>query len=604
MIVFVTKQTQIWEDLESSLVRTNSIEPILQFMKEESVYGVDTETTGEWNMSNDILSLQVGNEEVQYVIDWLSLPMSERIELLTTMADPKATKVFQNAKFDLKFFMQYGVYLLNIYDVMVAECLIYAGKKQEKGFFALDSLAARYTKYVLDKSIRGKIHIDGLTDRVIKYGAMDVQCLIPIMKGTHKRLRKLHMASEDHQDKSSVLGIENRSCLAFAMMEFNGLKIDLESWNQIKEELKDKIVQIESELDSIVVESELFTGMGSRQLDLFSDKVETKINWGSWQQKLPLLKQINPEIQNTSERYLSIHKNEHQLIPKLIEYAKTTKLYNGFAKTLPKLINRNTNRIHTSFWQNQSTGRVSTDSPNLQNIPARSCELRVMAEFSQDPLWLEVFRKGGDLHSELCARTFNIPINDVKSMSPYGVKYRDVQKTINFGLAYGMSQYKLADTLQIPVEQAEKIIKDFFSVVPDLEKFLTRIGKFAVRKGFSRTPPPYSRIRWFDKYRGNPKQKGEVEREGKNHPIQGANADMVKLALANCYEYIVTHGLIDHVKLIHTIHDEIQTEAREDIAEIWAVELQNIMVEAASVIIKSIPMVVDVKTGSNWGETK
>jgi len=637
MIIFITKQLGIWDSSEIPTV--NSIEPLLQFMRTEQVYGVDTETTGAWNMRNDLtslqimrndlISLQVGNEEVQYVVDWQSMSTAERMEILNEMAKPRATKVLQNAKFDLKFFMQYGVYLLNIYDVMVAECLIYAGRKQEKGFFALDAIAARYSDMRLDKSVRGKIHIEGLTGRVIRYGAADVECLIPIMRGTHLKLQSLHMAKEDHQDPHTVLGIENRSCLAFAMMEFNGLKLDLVKWEQIKEELKESIIRIEKELDKIVVESDLFTGMGMRQLDLFSDTVETRINWGSWQQKLPLLKQINPEIQDTSERSLSVHKNEHPIIPKLIEYAKTTKLYNGFAKTMPKMINPVTNRIHTSFWQNQSTGRVSTDSPNLQNIPARSemggrmrecfiheegwkivggdysgCELRVMAEFSQDPLWLKVFNEDGDLHSELCAKTFNIPISDVKTMSPYGVKYRDVQKTINFGLAYGMSEYKLADTLQISIEEARTIINQFFAVVPTLKAFLNKLGRFAVRKGFSRTPPPYGRIRWFDKYKGSPKQRGEVEREGKNHPIQGANADMVKLALANCYEYIVNHGLTDHVKLMHTIHDEIQTEAREDIAEIWAVELQNIMVEAASVIIKSIPMVVDVKIGDNWGETK
>lgn len=350
--------------IESPFHVEHSIDNLLQWMKNKSVYGVDTETTGSWNGKNQILSLQIGDTGIQWVLDWQSLSREDKDKVLKELASPATTKVMQNAKFDLKFFFQEGAYLRNIYDTMVIEACIHAGKEKEEGRYALNTLAKKYSNMELDKSIRGRIHAEGLSDKVIRYAAMDVECLIPIMQAQHKQMMELKMASEDTQDEFTVMGIENRACLCLALMEYNGMKLDTEKWAILTKELSEELVQLEKQLDETVFDDVLFQGIGKRQMDLFGGN-STGINWNSPVQKLQLLQRINPKIPDTSERSVSKHKHEHSLIPLMQRYIKMQKLYNGFALALPKMINRYTGRIHTSFWQNLKTGRISASEPKL-----------------------------------------------------------------------------------------------------------------------------------------------------------------------------------------------------------------------------------------------
>lgn len=232
------------------------------------------------------------------------------------------------------------------------------------------------------------------------------------------------------------------------------------------------------------------------------------------------------------------------------------------------------------------------------------CELRLIAEGSKDPVWVSAFREGKDLHSELCALTFDIPLSDVKTPSKFkpDLKYRDIQKTLNFGLAYGMSEYKLADTIEVSVDEARGIIEKFFSRVPDVKKFLDMLGYLGKTRGFIRTPKPYSRIRWFDGYQniGDFKRQGEIDRASRNHPIQGGNADMTKLALVLVYREIKKNNY--PVKIVHVVHDEIQTECPKEFAETWRPILQKLMIQAAEVILKKVPMEVDCKISDHWSK--
>jgi DNA polymerase-1 len=283
--------------------------------------------------------------------------------------------------------------------------------------------------------------------------------------------------------------------------------------------------------------------------------------------------------------------------------------------------------VHYNVWQILSTGRISVSEPNLNQIPSkgdlgkqiRNCfvakegykivggdfsgmELRIIAEFSKDPLWINAFNDGQDLHSVLCAATFDIPITDVKQETPFkkGVSYRDIQKTINFGLAYGMSKFKLADTMQIPVGEADKIIKKFFKVVPNVERFLNSLGELAKARGYIKTGQPYGRVRWFDGYddKQNFVRQGEIERAGKNTPIQGTNGDIIKSALIKVQRFIDSRSL--PINILLSVYDEIQTECPEDLAEWWKTELDRLMVESAQEVIKSIPIVVDCKIANYW----
>ena len=169
-------------------------------------------------------------------------------------------------------------------------------------------------------------------------------------------------------------------------------------------------------------------------------------------------------------------------------------------------------------------------------------------------------------------------------------------------LAYGMSEYKLADTIEISVDAARDIINKFFNAVPKVKIFLDNLGRMGKRHGRIRTPQPYGRIRWFQGY-DNPndfKRLGEIERASKNTPIQGANADLTKLALIEVYRYIKNNNL--PVKIVLTIHDEIQTEVIDNFAKDWSVIMGDIMKNCGNVILKSIPMSVDCSVSDHWSK--
>jgi len=252
--------------------------------------------------------------------------------------------------------------------------------------------------------------------------------------------------------------------------------------------------------------------------------------------------------------------------------------------------------------------RASFEAPEGYKIVGgdySGMELRIIAEFSKDPTWISVFNRGGDLHSELCAMTFGIPIEDVKKPFPPKpeFKYRDVQKTVDFGLSYGMSEFKLADTIQIDVKEAKKLISKFFSIVPQVEKFLTTIGNLGKTRGYIKTSKPFSRMRWFQQWQtaietGDLKILGEIERASKNSPIQGSNADIVKLAMINIQKIIDENNY--PVEIIMQVYDELVCLVKEEFAEEWKPILEQEMITAAQIVIKSIPVEVDCKISTCW----
>lgn len=240
-------------------------------------------------------------------------------------------------------------------------------------------------------------------------------------------------------------------------------------------------------------------------------------------------------------------------------------------------------------------------------------ELRIIAELSKEPLWIDTFKAGGDLHSILCSETFDISIDKVNTPYPHNtsITYRYLQKTIDFGLAYGMSKYKLSNTASIPLELAEEIIKKFFSKVPKVEAFLKGRGLFGQTYGYIRTPKPYRRIRQFPKWnyiqdhpelssRTKDKWLGSINRASMNAPIQGANADIVKQAMIYIQDEI-DNNLWD-AGIVLQIYDELQTEVIKTKAELWRDKLQELMIKAGKILLKEVPVVVDVKISNCWSK--
>ena len=615
MIFLITTNQELFKSDTYTII---SKEEAYNKIAECGVIELDTETTGFDPHTCQLLTQQFGTENDQFVIDNKTIdPM-----YFKPLLESNRLFILQNAKFDLRFFLKLGINIRNVYDTFLVECILTTGLEDRK--LALDALAMKYCGAVLDKSIRGGIHVEGLTTRVVKYCADDVTYLKQIMDKQMEQVRKYNL--------ENVVNLENQVTRVFARMEYTGISINKIKWLEISEITEKGTLEVESKLDSILkAEPKLSKYIPKYvQTSLFDYEVrELGINWGSPLQKLNILKDLGFDTDSTGDRFLQTNKDKHPLVKELINYNRYSKLESAFGKEFLKFVNRNTGRIHYNVWQILSTGRISVSEPNLNQIPSkgelgkqiRNCfipqqgykivggdysgmELRIIAEFSKDPLWVNAFNDGQDLHSVLCAATFDIPITDVKQETPFkkGVTYRDIQKTINFGLAYGMSKFKLADTMQIPVGEADKIIKKFFKVVPNVEKFLNGLGELAKARGYIKSGQPYGRIRWFAGFdnKENFIRQGEIERAGKNTPIQGTNGDIIKAALIKVQRFIDSRAL--PINILLSVYDEIQTECPEDLCEWWKLELDKLMVESAQEVIKSVPIVVDCKIDSYWNK--
>jgi DNA polymerase-1 len=617
MIYFISNKKQLFQNPN---INECSIEKLQEWLKVNNVIGFDTETTGFDIIECELLCYQIGNYETQFVVDSDSYPITL---FKQQFENPKNLWLAQNFKFDGRFLLKHGIdiWKLNVYDTFLAECILTTGIENRN--LGLDDLALKYCNVKLDKTIRGEINRIGLSSRVIKYAADDVMYLEDIMNQQLVKIKEY--------DLENVLKLENEVIKVFTLMEYHGVKLNVEKWKEVIKTVDVESDKLEKLLDNIVLTDNLFIPFRPKytQIQLFGEPEPLNINWSSNQQKLSICKAIDPTLESVGDRELQRIKSKHELVKELISYNKFKKLQSSFGKKFLTFVSKDS-RIRSNIWPILSTGRISVSEPNLNQIPSkgelgkviRSCfipeknykivggdfsgmELRIIAEFSKDEVWLNAFKDGQDLHSVLCAMTFDIPIEDVKKETPFkkGVSYRDVQKTINFGLAYGMSEFKLADTMEIPVKDAKDIITKFFKAVPKVEKFLTGLGNLGKARGYIKTSAPYKRIRWFEQWEHAVETEnfgvmGSIERASKNTPIQGTNGDIIKQALIDVQEEIYKNNW--DCKIILAVYDEIQTECHESQAEKWKVKLDELMVNAAKKVLLEVPVVVNCGIHDYW----
>jgi DNA polymerase-1 len=625
-------------DFKDDLIKSDIDQCIDYFIRNNIKYiSIDTETEGFDPHTHNILCLQIGNKNEQFVIDtstinWI-LPIKQLLE------SPTVVCLMHNAKFDLRFLYKHGIDPVNIYDTFLAECVLTTGYTDVERDLSLAGIARDRLNVHLNKSIRGIIHKEKLSERVVRYAAEDIEYLEDIMNLQLQEIKKHGLIN--------ILNLENEAVKVFAKMEFYGVPINTTKWKEVAERVRLEKDSIEYKLDKIVYDTGtkhlpvrnsltkhcvLYT-QGSLFDDVEAEQRKTNINWSSNQQKLNLLTQdLGIKTKSVDDKHLRKVKDRHAIVPLLLEYSKFAKLESSFGMNFLKLVNPITKRVHPDYWQILSTGRISVSEPNVNQVPRKGelgqvirsafeapegylvvggdysgMELRIIAELSQDPVWINAFNEGKDLHSVLCSMTFDIPIELVNERFPYNpdMTYRDVQKTVNFGLSYGMTEFKLSDTLGIDKTTAREIIHKFFTSVPKVDQFLYTLGHLGRTRGYIKTAPPFSRIRWFRDWEhavksNNEYRLGEIERASKNAPIQGTNGDIIKAALINAQHEIDNTPQFNKVQIILAVYDEIITISPEDIAEEWRPKLQEIMVKAAQIVIKSIPVIAEVKISKYW----
>ena len=610
---------------------------VLDYFNDKTFIAIDTETNGIDCHKDKVIMLQIGDQHTQFVIDTRGLD----IEILRPLfEDDRWIKLGHNLKFDYKFILSTFKFRLNgIYDTMLAEVVLNCGKK---GYgYGLDKVLYRYMNIEMEKGTRGEFSkiMEGqpFTVKQIQYGAKDVEYLIDI--------KDKQMESINRLDLKNVLDLEHGALRAFSEIEWNGMCFDKDRWLELAEDAEDTSKELEKKLDHILLstkELEKFKLPGI-QLDMFGGKErEVGVKWSSPSQVTKVLQVLDPSLKNTNMLELFKRQKQHILIKTIIDYRKKAKLKTTYGKEFTKYLNKESQRVHTVFWQILNTGRVSSGQrarqgslayPNMQNIPAdnayRNCfhaeegwkfvtmdysgqELRLIAEGSQDPIWLTAFNRGEDVHGKVAALVFDIDIDKVKNKPEFlrGKSYRDVAKTINFGLAYGMSYMKLADTLDIPQTDAKHFIDKYFESLPKIKKFLDALGKYGKKHGHIKTFKPYKRIRWFEDHKDLDampnshkfQRLGEIERASKNTPIQGSGADMIKQALAWIADHIIDNDLSDKVRIVSQVHDEITCEVREEFVNLWVDLQERLMLAAGKVICKDVDMVVDENVSNKWNK--
>lgn len=602
-----------------------------------TLIGVDTETEGFDFTGKKLLMIQVGDKEKQFVIDYRVTSKEDIALLKSVLEDESKIKILHNAKFDYKFLKFYcNISLNNVYDTFLTEKVLHCGK-DDYGF-ALGKLTQRYLNVTLNKEVRNRfvdLGSNPFTVDQMVYGAKDVEYLIDIY---HKQQPDI-----EFKKLRSVVKLENLAVVVFSEIEYEGLILDTEAWKKLAVRNKAQSIVLEKELDKTLLADERFSRYkAQKQMDMFTPVEELKdstVKWSSPTQVLKIFRTLVPELENANGKKLAPYRFKHVLIDEYIKYKEKDKLSSAFGENFYTFLSAD-KKVRTNFTQILDTGRVSSSEPNMQQIPAtneyRNCfvapegyvfvssdyssqELNVIAYGSQDPVFLKALQNNEDLHSVCAELVFGDVWNKaaepdcdyVKSKEKCNCsahkKLRTQVKTINFGLAYGMGPKKLSETINCDVKEAKELITKYFKAFPKIEEFLNGLGEFGKRHGYIETFPPFRRKRWFNSW--TPKmyndkdsfmELGSIERASKNTPIQGSSADMTKLALVLIHKHIKENNL--PVKIIMTVHDQIDTVCPKEYAEEWKVLMTELMEKAALTIIKNGLLKAETSITNVWSK--
>tara|TARA_R110000803_G_scaffold36053_3_gene77651 strand:- start:10971 stop:12914 length:1944 start_codon:yes stop_codon:yes gene_type:complete len=636
------------KSIPSSNYKTCKIEDVVRYCESKAILGVDTETEGLDFLSKKLLMFQIGDQEHQFIIDTRVISIEPLRDILQSTT---ICKILHNVKFDYKFIKEWAeITLENTWDTMVVDQVIYNGKLNYR--YSLAALADRYLNVIVDKSIRNRfIDLKGqpFDDAEILYGAKDIEYLTLIKKYQDELIIKY--------DQSEIVKLENGAALGLADIEYNGIKLDIPKWTEIAAISDKEMHDYEDKLDQYILTNDAYAAFKSKytQQNLFIDNSDLRkvdVKWSSPLQCLKVLQTVIPELEDVNAKNLYKYRANNPFIDGYVKYKETAKLATSYGQKFLENVGKD-GRVHTNFKQILATGRIASSKPNMQQIPAdnkfRRCfitdrdhvyvsadyssqELCIIAVGSKDPVWLKALEVGEDLHS-ICAElvygekwntnaeptcayyTFEEHVDERNEVTvrhkkqkcncPIHKELRTNVKTINFGLAYGMGPQKLSDSLQISIEDAESLIEKYFSVFPSIKKFLESLGNYGKRNGYIKTFAPYRRIRWFDEWfpgietrHDKKKELGTIERASKNTPIQGTGADMTKLALVLIRAYIRDNNL--NVKIVMTVHDQIDTVCHKDFAVEWAESLRNLMEDAAKQVLNTDLLKADPNITDKW----
>ncbi|KUG26068.1 dna polymerase i [hydrocarbon metagenome] len=510
----------------------------------------------------------------------------------------KIKKICQNGKYDIAVLRTHNIEVKNFYfDTMLASYILDPDQKH-----GMDDLARKYLNYSpipLSDLIGAKKSAEKIFDvdlqKLSDYAAEDADityCLFEIFK---KELKKEGLEKIAYEVEFPLVEV-------LEDMERTGIKIDTESLNAFSKDL-------EILMDNYT--NEIYKHAGA-QFNINSTQQLQKVLFDKL--KLTQTKKTKTGY-STDARSLESLKGEHPIIDIILEYRQVAKLKSTYADALPKLINKKTGRIHTTFNQTvASTGRLSSLDPNLQNIPIRTdlgkeirkafvpgdknhlilsadysqIELRIMASICKDDNLIKAFKENEDIHRRTAALVFMVDPNDVTP------DMRRKAKEVNFGILYGIGPFGLKNRLGITQTHAKEIIDTYFGTFKNVKKFMDDSIKFAQEKGYAETL--LGRRRYLRNINSsNRVVKRFEERVAINMPIQGTAADMIKLAMININRELIKQKYKS--KMVLQVHDELVFDAHKDEIDDLLVLVKDLMANALPL---EVPVVVDTGVGDNW----
>lgn len=569
-----------------------ALEQALGAISRYDVIGIDTETTSLSPFQGTVRLLQIATPEENVVIDLFELPALDHSGLRNLLSSPHPVKVLHNAKFDLKMLLlHFNLEVYGVFDTLLASQLIGAGRHE--GGHGLAAVSDRHLGELVDKSMQVSDWAGRLTDAQYEYAAKDAELMLPLYQKLSAGLRELSL--------EEVARLEFDCILPMAAMELAGMAIDADCWRGL-------VVNLQRAHDLLSDQLRRELAAGIPQLTLFGEP--PNINLDSPTQVTDALANMGIKVEGTRSWQLQPLAKDYPAVEKLLEYRSVQKLLSSYGLALLEHINPVTGRIHADFRQMGATGgRMSCSDPNLQQVPNtpeyRSCfrapsgrklviadysqiELRILADWSQDTALVKALLSGEDLHCVTASQMFGIALEQVSK------DQRAAAKQLNYGIMYGLGAPGLGARIGCSLDEAESLLRKYFEAYSGVASFLRDAADKAVGDRESRTRS--GRLIYFNFDANDRTQVGAAQRLGKNAPIQGSSADIIKRALALLYEALKP---ID-AQIVNCIHDEIVVEAAETDAEEAAAILDREMVTAAREFISSVPVTVDIVIADAW----
>ena len=575
------------------------------FITKESV-SIDTETTSTDAISAELVGLSFSVEEKKAFYVAIPANYEEALKIVQIFKplyeSDKIMKIGQNIKYDYEVLTRYGVTLQGkMFDTMIAHYLIQPELHHNMDYMA-ETLLGYQTIHIEEllgpKGKKQKNMRDLSPADIYEYAAEDADITLRLKNVLEPRLKELGV-------EELFWNIEMPLVRVLADMELNGVCLDTEALQDTSKIFTERMKQYEQEIYKEAGE----------EFNISSPKQVGDILFG----KLQIMdkpKKTKTGQYVTSEEVLQSLESKSPIVRNILNYRGMKKLLSTYIDALPKLINPRTGHIHTSFNQAlTATGRLSSSDPNLQNIPVRTddgkeirkcfipeegclffsadysqIELRIMAHLSEDENMMEAFREGHDIHRATAAKIWHVDIDKVTDAQ------RKKAKQANFGIIYGITTYGLAQRMDIPNGEAKELIEGYFRTFPKVQAYMEHAKEVARAKGYAETL--FHRRRYLaDINSRNATVRGFAERNAINAPIQGTEADIIKVAMVRIWERFKKEGI--RSKMILQVHDELNfsvfPEEREQVERIVIEEMQN-------AYPLNVPLIADAGWGKNWLE--